>query len=1240
MKRESCKFENIKKEYVFCLIISISLISIPMISGQMESASSDDPLAGSNTLMSENLIIEGDEDFENYSFITGNGSRNNPYVISGLDMFIYCIQISNTTSFFTITDIEWGTSAEYRMIFRNNDHINLENLALDSSYFFKSIDCLDLKMNNCSFSTTLKYESSILCKNLSSLNVENSNFMFIWSSQNIPSYFNFSGNSGMFHISNSTFSQIFVESFIHGTQIIEHSTFMNAGLSPKGMSASSSIRNCSFTGNGAGGYHGLRFDSTAPSECNNGAVYNNTFTNCNMGMELKGTNPNAARVQIFNNTFDYCKRGLIATSWNADIFDNVFSNNRFFAITFEWDSMEGWNNTIWMNLFQNNNKYYPNNGAQSDGGPTGNFNIYDNGIIGNYWDDHLSPDEDRNGIVDIPYSLSGTGKNSDKLPVANINFDVDQPDASFTTNTFNFIDRSYHRIGWETGDEWGIQKVELNGTDGKWTNVTEINSTTVFLEKGPYNFSLKATDNNGLARILDLGIELNQTVPVLNISSPSNGCFIENDPVTAEWKVVEYFPVYELNFSVDGEWTLLDTAIRSLNLDLEEGPHSISISVLDDHDLLLTENIEFTVDRFAPQISLHGPSPGSIISSQSVNFDYSVFDITGIKTIRYRFNEEDWTMADVDGSITVVLNEGEHLFEIEAMDNAGHLTVVKVPFEISNDNEVDIISPVNGTVFSSSIYSMQWDYDGVFEWSSALIRVGIQNDFISIGESHEYEMTFPEDGEYLISIKLVDDSGNYVQSDIWVIKDSKSPLVGFLGIDEGDFLRFGNISLKWNAVDNIGIRGYQLCIDDDAWKDMEIETSLDLDLEEGEHLAKIRAIDLAGNIHQAQIRFIVDTTAPLLSFIEMGTLIQTSRDIKVEWESEDINGIVGMDLTIEGEKSRDVLGKDHLSIILTEDGHYKVTLNASDVAGNNASISMIITVDLTEPKAYWVGETVSVSSQKDLLIQWEIEEEMGISEIFLEVDGEKIALDINDTVYTLELLEGTHTISLTVIDKAKWIYKLDYPNQVIIDPTEPILTIDESRNVQNGIAALSWTASDGTSNIENVSISLDGGEFIEVEGDSYSTEILPPGDHTLVVRAIDSAGNVVEETWTFTVLADQIGETDDGGGSSILLIVFIVVILLAIAGGILFVVFRRSRTGKVEEEKDQVKGAEQSSVPVGPTIGTKNFISAPPHTNGPQLSSLTQNSLPPAQHSQEVHNEPVIDDPSMGSATSDSQIVK
>lgn len=115
------------------------------------------------------------------------------------------------------------------------------------------------------------------------------------------------------------------------------------------------------------------------------------------------------------------------------------------------------------------------------------------------------------------------------------------------------------------------------------------------------------------------------------------------------------------------------------------------------------------------------------------------------------------------------------------------------------------------------------------------------------------------------------------------------------------------------------------------------------------------------------------------------------------------------------------------------------------------------------------------------------------------------------------------------------------------------------------------------------------------------------------------------------------GETDDSGDSPMIFIVIIIVILLAIAGGIVFVVFRRSSSKKVEEEKDLVKDAEQTSGPVGPTIGMNNFISAPPHENGPQLSSLTQNSLPPAKHSQEVHNEPARYNPATESEPSNPQ---
>ncbi len=1192
------------KLYAISSIIVMSLIFLPILACHIEAAPLDAPLAGSYMSMSENLTIDGDDDFEDHSYIMGDGSQNNPYIITGLDMGIYSIRIENTTSYFTITDIEWGTSLEYRMIFKNNSHVRMEKLILNSNLMIEGNNCTDLKIVDCNFSNSYWNLVPVSFLNLSSLSIENSSFI----NDYICTY-RFLGDSGTTHIINSTFTWVLLESFIRGTQIIEGSTFKYSGLSPKGITTSSEINNCIFIGYFAASRQGLKLirDST---DCCIGIIQNNTFRNLQCGISLYGgVFAEAPRIQIINNSFETCRTwGININSWNNDIFNNTFTNTFRNAIAI---STLGGQNKIWMNRFINSQT----NGANvAQCSSSSDLNDWDNGIVGNYWDDHLSPDEDGNGVVDIPYNLSGLATNLDKFPFANINFDLDRPDVSFTTHSSGYSDISYHRIGWESKDEWGIQKVELKGTNGIWTNVTEINLTCVFLEEGSYNFSLKATDNSGLVSVVDLDLVLNQTVPVLSITNPADGYFAENDPVTVDWTVVDYFPVSEINFTVDGRWTQLDTKDRSRDLYFEEGYHTLSIYVKDDDNIQFTEELELTVDRTDPVIELEGPSPGSTLSSPCVCFEYQVYESGGINRIRYRFDDEDWNVTGDSGNINKLLEEGWHVFYLEALDIAGHLTEIETPFEISTRNAVDIISPLNGTFFSSSSLPLEWGYYGNFEWSSALLRVGMKNEFIPIGEIYNHEMTFSEDGEYLITLKLEDDLGNYVLSDIWVIKDSKAPTVGFLGIKNGDYLKYGNLSLHWNALDDRGIGNFQLCIDDGTWEDQGSNTSTEIDIYDGEHIVKIRAFDLADNWHEAQIQFIVDSTAPVLSFLDQNMEIHTSPQIEIEWECEDNFGIEGMDLTVESKESRDVLGRDSLTIVLTEDGEYTVNLNASDIAGNNASISMIITVDLTGPRATWIGDQISISPLSELSIQWEIEEFMGISELSLDIDGKQIELETDDTEYTLNLLEGTHTITLTVVDIAGWKYVLEYPNQVTIDTTEPALDIDESRSVTNGVATLSWTASDATSNVEAVSISLDGGAFLEVQGDRYATEKLPPGEHTLIVKVIDTAGNVAQETWTFTVEAEQ---KDDGeeGGFPVFLIFVIVVVLIAIAvGGGLFAYKKfGGEKGEVEIEK-----ADASQEHIGPKPVRNRFLAAPPVVDGPKLASSTPNSLPPPQQPQEV----------------------
>ncbi|MFX1281420.1 MAG: nitrous oxide reductase family maturation protein NosD [Promethearchaeota archaeon] len=68
------------------------------------------------------------------------------------------------------------------------------------------------------------------------------------------------------------------------------------------------------------------------------------------------------------------------------------------------------NNSVYENLFLANMKHAVDNGTD---------NKWNSTTIGNYWDNHTGPDEDKDGIVDTPYIyIGGTAGSIDYLPIA------------------------------------------------------------------------------------------------------------------------------------------------------------------------------------------------------------------------------------------------------------------------------------------------------------------------------------------------------------------------------------------------------------------------------------------------------------------------------------------------------------------------------------------------------------------------------------------------------------------------------------------------------------------------------------------------------------------------------------------------------------------------------------------------------------------------------------------------------
>ena len=134
------------------------------------------------------------------------------------------------------------------------------------------------------------------------------------------------------------------------------------------------IANCNLYGS----YHGidLRWESN-----------NNTIINCDV--------------------YDNRDAGINIQSGSNNIITScdIHNNNRGVAIQYYS------NNLVYLNIFRDN-------GWQSaiDNWPN---NRWDNGTVGNYWDDYTGEDEDGDGIGDKPYYIPGDGGGRDRYPLMN-----------------------------------------------------------------------------------------------------------------------------------------------------------------------------------------------------------------------------------------------------------------------------------------------------------------------------------------------------------------------------------------------------------------------------------------------------------------------------------------------------------------------------------------------------------------------------------------------------------------------------------------------------------------------------------------------------------------------------------------------------------------------------------------------------------------------------------------------------
>ncbi len=170
------------------------------------------------------------------------------------------------------------------------------------------------------------------------------------------------------------------------------------------------ISNCNISSNKN---YGLYLDGTPESK--NNIINFNIFFNNNYGLYTE----NAKTNNITSNTFTHST--LYSLYFTGSSNDNLISENKFtdnnYALRIKGSAL----NTIIKNQIKNNkyglyfccgsknniayNNVFINNTNWNADDALGN--TWDNGMIGNYWDDYTGNDENGDGIGDTPYLVGG-----------------------------------------------------------------------------------------------------------------------------------------------------------------------------------------------------------------------------------------------------------------------------------------------------------------------------------------------------------------------------------------------------------------------------------------------------------------------------------------------------------------------------------------------------------------------------------------------------------------------------------------------------------------------------------------------------------------------------------------------------------------------------------------------------------------------------------------------------------------
>ncbi|HEX9982630.1 MAG TPA: Ig-like domain-containing protein [Thermoanaerobaculia bacterium] len=298
----------------------------------------------------------------------------------------------------------------------------------------------------------------------------------------------------------------------------------------------------------------------------------------------------------------------------------------------------------------------------------------------------------------------------------------------------------------------------------------------------------------------------------------------------------------------------------------------------------------------------------------------------------------------------------------------------------------------------------------------------------------------------------------------------------------------------------------------------------------GWHTLVVDAKDSTGNTSQATLRFLVDTDKPVIVLTEDGKVLDPSKPLILNHIAK--IGIEVTDVTSKPTWTSLLDGAAYTSLApISAEKTHTLVVDAKDEAGNTASVTLTVIVDMTAPRIEFREANIPLDPAVLQKFAHDANLTLVITDAQTSAPTYTATLDATTDVrspFTV-VTETTHVLVVTAKDDAgnPATAKLDF----IVDKTKPVVKLTElgtatevAKELTEGV--VHRFARDAKVRVDAIDNLGQPQTVVLLDGNTYAGEpISADGPHSITVEAKDSVGNTTNAK--VDLLIDQTGPVID-----------------------------------------------------------------------------------------------------------------